>query len=231
MAVATDLAHGVKNWWLGDVDAHSPDQELTQQFATGLAPDAADLIRFEDGQTEVDQEFKNIYATNRAEDPLVESYFNARDAFEAHEGMWSKLKTRLPYYIPIVSWLPRYNFKGDLISDLVAGVGVSAMLIPQALAYALLAGVDPQYGLYTSFVRLLPLLPRLGILVPVFYHVRKPIPYQCSWVQSNDEVPIENPQMIPVFWKSVWNDSIIIPTKHILFFPHFRACASPFCCF
>lgn len=158
--MANDLAKGMKDWWLGAVEEHAPDAELSKQFAQGSAPDAADLIRFEDGQTEVDTEFRNIYASNRAEDPEVDNYFATRDAFEAHEGVWSKLRTRIPYYIPIVFWLPKYKWKEDLISDIVTGIGVAAMLIPQSLAYALLAGVDPQYGLYTAFVRLtiLPIL-------------------------------------------------------------------------
>lgn len=159
--MANDLAKGVKDWWLGAVEENSPDQEMSKQFASGEAPDAADLIRFEDGQTEVDTEFRNIYAHNRAEDPQVEAYFAARDAYEAHEGVWSKLKTRVPYYIPIVTWLPKYKWREDIVSDLVAGVGVAAMLIPQSLAYALLAGVDPQYGLYTAFVRLLANIPSI----------------------------------------------------------------------
>lgn len=151
--MANDVVKGVKDWWLGSVEEHTDNQELAEQFKTGQAPDAADLIRFDDGQTELDTEFRNIYATNRAEDPLVESYFTARDAFEQHEGIWNKIKTRIPYYVPIVSWLPKYKWKDDAVSDLVAGVGVAAMLIPQSLAYALLAGVEPQYGLYTAFVR------------------------------------------------------------------------------
>ena len=153
MAVANEMVKGMKDWLLGSVEEHSPDQELSKQFIDRTAPDAADLIRFDDGQTEVDAEFRNIYATNRAEDPHIENYFAARDAVEEHEGFVSKLKTRLPYYIPIISWLPKYKFKEDIGSDLVAGIGVAAMLIPQSLAYALLAGVDPQYGLYTAFVR------------------------------------------------------------------------------
>lgn len=171
--MANEVVKGVKDWWLGSVEEHTDNQELAEQFKSGQAPDAADLIRFEDGQTELDTEFRNIYATNRAEDPLVESYFTARDAFEQHEGIWNKIKTRIPYYVPIVSWLPKYKWKDDAISDLVAGVGVAAMLIPQSLAYALLAGVEPQYGLYTAFVRvfdvfLLPLpFPLLASTSPL----------------------------------------------------------------
>ena len=56
--------------------------------------------------------------------------------------------------VPILDWLPKYNsiqFKGDLSAGLTVGV----MLIPQGMAYALLAGLPPQYGLYTAIVPLI----------------------------------------------------------------------------
>jgi hypothetical protein len=48
-------------------------------------------------------------------------------------------------------WLPRYNLSW-LIGDSIAGLTVGFVVIPQAMAYALLAGLSPEYGLYTSFV-------------------------------------------------------------------------------
>ena len=53
--------------------------------------------------------------------------------------------------IPILEWLPNYNssrFKGDFI----AGITVSIILIPQGIAYALIAGIPPIYGLYCALV-------------------------------------------------------------------------------
>jgi len=53
--------------------------------------------------------------------------------------------------IPILEWLPNYNtsvFKGDL----VAGITVGIILIPQGIAYALIAGLPPTYGLYCALV-------------------------------------------------------------------------------
>ena len=53
--------------------------------------------------------------------------------------------------IPILEWLPNYNtslFKGDL----VAGITVGIILIPQGIAYALIAGLPPIYGLYCALV-------------------------------------------------------------------------------
>jgi SulP family sulfate permease len=54
-------------------------------------------------------------------------------------------------FAPITAWAPRYD-RRDLSSDVVAGFTVSALLVPQGLAYALLAGLPPQVGLYASIV-------------------------------------------------------------------------------
>ena len=49
--------------------------------------------------------------------------------------------------IPIIDWFPRYD-RTWLRADLVAGLAVWAMTVPQALGYAGIAGVPPVYGLY-----------------------------------------------------------------------------------
>jgi SulP family sulfate permease len=53
--------------------------------------------------------------------------------------------------IPILEWLPNYNkslFKGDLVAGLTVGI----ILIPQGIAYALIAGLPPIYGLYCALI-------------------------------------------------------------------------------
>lgn len=55
---------------------------------------------------------------------------------------------------PILEWLPNYN-KKDLVGDLSAGLIVAIMLIPQGIAYAMLAGLPPVVGLYASTVPLI----------------------------------------------------------------------------
>jgi len=57
-------------------------------------------------------------------------------------------------YIPILSWLPGYG-KQELKGDLAAGITVGVMLIPQGMAYAMLAGLPPIYGLYASILPLI----------------------------------------------------------------------------
>ena len=63
-----------------------------------------------------------------------------------------KLSTLLAA-VPIVGSLRGYN-RESMVSDLIAGLVVSMMLIPQSLAYALLAGVPPEVGLYASILPL-----------------------------------------------------------------------------
>ena len=57
-------------------------------------------------------------------------------------------------YFPILDWAKSYN-KLTLTNDLIAAVIVTIMLIPQSLAYALLAGLPPEVGLYASILPLI----------------------------------------------------------------------------
>ena len=57
-------------------------------------------------------------------------------------------------YFPILDWGRRYN-RQTLTSDLIAATIVTIMLIPQSLAYALLAGLPPEVGLYASVLPLI----------------------------------------------------------------------------
>ncbi|XP_038021409.2 sodium-independent sulfate anion transporter isoform X3 [Anas platyrhynchos] len=72
----------------------------------------------------------------------------ARGPPEPRRRCWLRaLRRRLP----VLGWLPRYS-PGWLQLDLIAGVTVGITVVPQALAYAEVAGLPPQYGLYSSFV-------------------------------------------------------------------------------
>ena len=53
--------------------------------------------------------------------------------------------------LPFLSWFEDYD-KTDLTADLLSGVTVALVLIPQSMAYAQLAGLPPHYGLYASFL-------------------------------------------------------------------------------
>jgi len=61
---------------------------------------------------------------------------------------------------PITDWLPEYD-REDFRVDVLAGLTVGVMLIPQGMAYAVLGGMPPIYGLYAALVPLL-VYPFLG---------------------------------------------------------------------
>ncbi|MCH9824314.1 MAG: sodium-independent anion transporter, partial [Alphaproteobacteria bacterium] len=65
----------------------------------------------------------------------------------------TKFPKALKRYLPILTWSRDYN-RDAFISDAVAAVIVTIMLIPQSLAYALLAGLPAEMGLYASILPL-----------------------------------------------------------------------------
>ena len=56
-------------------------------------------------------------------------------------------------FVPIVSWLPRYQWS-SFPADAVAGITIWGLLIPEMIAYAGLAGLPPEAGLYTLLASL-----------------------------------------------------------------------------
>ncbi|KAG5871065.1 hypothetical protein JTB14_030573 [Gonioctena quinquepunctata] len=61
------------------------------------------------------------------------------------------IKSIISTTIPVTGWLPQYEWKRDIISDLVSGFTVAIMHIPQGMAYALLGNVPPVVGMYMAF--------------------------------------------------------------------------------
>ena len=57
----------------------------------------------------------------------------------------------LKRYLPILQWLPGYK-KSYLSGDIGAGLTVGVMLVPQGMAYAMIAGLPPVFGLYASLI-------------------------------------------------------------------------------
>ena len=65
---------------------------------------------------------------------------------------------RITDLVPVLRWLPSYD-KTWLKFDLIAGLTLAAFAIPDNMAYATLAGLPPEYGLYA------------GIMAPLAYFV------------------------------------------------------------
>jgi len=60
-------------------------------------------------------------------------------------------KKQLYRKVPILEWAPKYTLN-YFLSDAIAGTTVALTVIPQGIAYAIVAGLPPQYGLYSAFM-------------------------------------------------------------------------------
>jgi len=61
-------------------------------------------------------------------------------------------KERLATFFPMLSWLATYDWRRCLLTDVIAGLTVGIMVVPQSMSYAKLAGLPVQVGLYSSLV-------------------------------------------------------------------------------
>jgi hypothetical protein len=58
----------------------------------------------------------------------------------------------LKVVLPAWRWLKVYDFKTTFVQDLIAGMSVGVMVVPQSMSYAKLAGLPVEYGLYSALV-------------------------------------------------------------------------------
>jgi sodium-independent sulfate anion transporter 11 len=78
---------------------------------------------------------------------------------------WHQVGQYFYRLFPFLAWITRYNVQW-LIGDLVAGITVGAVVVPQGMAYAKLAELPVEYGLYSSF---------MGVLIYWFFATSKDI--------------------------------------------------------
>ncbi|XAR58573.1 hypothetical protein NMG60_11014023 [Bertholletia excelsa] len=68
-----------------------------------------------------------------------------------NQPRWRKLVLGLQYFFPVFQWGPQYSLE-YLKADVVAGITIASLAIPQGISYAKLANLPPILGLYSSFV-------------------------------------------------------------------------------
>lgn len=93
------------------------------------------------------------------EEPTVGEWF--REITPSGADLWNYVKSLFPF----LHWIGNYNLQW-LYGDLVAGITVGAVVVPQGMAYAKLAQLPVEYGLYSSF---------MGVLIYWFFATSKDI--------------------------------------------------------
>lgn len=67
-----------------------------------------------------------------------------------HVGARPTGPSSLQRWFPVGAWLPKYDWGASLAPDLIAAISVAALLIPESMGYASVAGVPAQIGLYAA---------------------------------------------------------------------------------
>lgn len=78
-------------------------------------------------------------------------YLHHRTTTWAEDARQASWLDWLAVLLPCVTWLRTYNIRRNLLIDIVAGLSVGAMVVPQGLSYAKLAGLPQVWGLYGAF--------------------------------------------------------------------------------
>ncbi|KAI5844307.1 sulfate transporter family-domain-containing protein [Tricharina praecox] len=108
---------------------------------------------------------ESIYSLNGAAGAYIEAEPTVVEYFSQFKPSGSGIGQYLLDFFPFITWIGRYNLKWAT-GDLTAGITVGCVVIPQGMAYAQLAQLPPEFGLYSSFV---------GVMIYWFFATSKDI--------------------------------------------------------
>jgi hypothetical protein len=90
--------------------------------------------------------------------PTAESMKAKGYQYRDNEVMKSASTKAASKLFPILDWFPKYSSSRQLVPDVIAGITTGTMAVPQSMSYALIAGLPPQYGLYSDIQFCYPIL-------------------------------------------------------------------------
>ncbi|XAR72053.1 hypothetical protein NMG60_11018550 [Bertholletia excelsa] len=124
--------------------ASSSSHDIPVDYAVGSMPSAGRPVKV------IPLLHPTAPTTSSSSSPLL-------TALPLHSRWRSKLKRMtlkewIELFLPCSRWIRTYNWREYLQIDLMAGITVGIMIVPQSMSYAKLAGLHPIYGLYSGFV-------------------------------------------------------------------------------
>lgn len=120
-----------------EINCHTPAPTVPPSPHLSINRSAYNLAEF-------NKKFDAIETQNQS--PLNKLHKWAQQQCSA--AAWSK---RIPRIFPWTEWLLNYEWKNDLVADLIVGLTVAIFQVPQSMGYCLIAHVPPVHGLYTAF--------------------------------------------------------------------------------
>ncbi|KAL3878609.1 hypothetical protein ACJMK2_030943 [Sinanodonta woodiana] len=124
-----------------------PDVQLRQRPSSAADDTSPASSSPEEHTTELD--FRNDYLRQREKKTLQQSCKAKCIKFCTCSS--EKWKSTIDKILPCVKTVRKYKIKDNFLSDLVSGLTVGVMQIPQSMAFAMLANLPPVAGLYTTF--------------------------------------------------------------------------------
>lgn len=133
-----------------------------RQIGHGLAKGLG--IKLHESETERVTRGESVFSTQTA-DTFFEEPPTVKEALAKIVPTRKGVLNYILSLFPFLSWIGFYNVQW-LIGDLVAGITIGAVVVPQGMSYAKLAGLPVEFGLYTSFV---------GVIIYWFFATSKDI--------------------------------------------------------
>lgn len=127
-----------------------PDQNFSEDNATEKKPILSGHRRYAYNYLDFRSKYQFMKpqsksVTNTVADAAKSKCTNCSQTVSS-QFWWDFAKRRLP----VLDWVQYYSIRQNLLCDIIAGITVGVMHIPQGMAYAMLANVPPVIGLYVS---------------------------------------------------------------------------------
>ncbi|KAI1312426.1 sulfate permease [Xylaria venustula] len=134
----------------------------SRQVGHGLAKVLG--IKLDESESDRVTRGESVFSTQTA-DSFFEEQPTVREVVTSLIPSWRNILDYFLSLFPFLSWIGFYNLQW-LTGDLVAGITIGAVVVPQGMAYAKLAELPVQFGLYSSFV---------GVIIYWFFATSKDI--------------------------------------------------------